>query len=93
MHLNNIKHIRTTPYHPAFNAAAERLVRTFKQVMKAGQRDRFTSQHRLQNFLLTYSMLPLVRHPPSSFLEDTCSDKVRSTSTKPRTEGVQQAKQ
>ena len=58
MRSNGIKHIRTSPYHPASNGAAERFVRTFKQVMKAGQRDGLTPQHRLQNFLLTYRSTP-----------------------------------
>ncbi len=58
MQSNGIKHIRSTPYHPATNGAVERLVRTFKESMKAGHYDRLSVQHRLQNFLLTYRSTP-----------------------------------
>ena len=34
---NGIKHICCGPYHPAFNGAVERLVQTFKKVMKAAK--------------------------------------------------------
>ena len=52
LRLNGIKHIRPAPYHPASNGQVERLVRTFKQTMKAGERDGLSAQHRLENFLL-----------------------------------------
>ena len=58
MRSNGIKHIRSTPYHPATNGAVERLVRTFKQTMRAGRHDLLSMQHRLQNFLLTYQATP-----------------------------------
>ena len=58
MRSNGIKHIRSTPYHPATNGAVERLVRTFKQTMRAGRHDLLSMQHRLQNFLLTYRATP-----------------------------------
>ena len=51
---NGIKHIQSTPYHPATNGAAERLVCTFKQSMKAGRFDKLSVHHHLRNFLLTY---------------------------------------
>ena len=32
---NGVKHIRRSPYHPSSNGAAERLVQTVKQLLKA----------------------------------------------------------
>ena len=54
MQSNGIKHLRSTPYHPASNGAVERLVRSFKEAMKAGRHDKLSPCHRLQNFLLNY---------------------------------------
>ena len=55
---NGIKHIRTSPYHPASNGEAERFVRTFKEAMKAGRNDGLTLPHRLASFLLSYRTTP-----------------------------------
>ena len=55
---NGIKHIRTAPYHPASNGAVERLVQTFKQGLKAMGNNGLTSQHNLDNFLITYRSTP-----------------------------------
>ena len=52
MQSNGIKHLRSTPYHPASNGAVERLVRSFKEAMKAGRHDKLSPCHWLQNFLL-----------------------------------------
>ena len=54
MQSNGIKHLRSTPFYPASNGTVERLVRIFKESMKAGQHDRHSPCHRLQNFLLNY---------------------------------------
>ena len=55
---NGIKHTRCSPYHPSSNGAVERFVRTFKQAMKAGEKDGLTPHHRLANFLLSYRTTP-----------------------------------
>ena len=55
---NGIKHIRTSPYHPASNGAAERLVQTFKQAMKAAANNGLTLQHQLSSFLMSYRSTP-----------------------------------
>eukprot|EP00731_Ephydatia_muelleri_P013854 Em0007g1164a len=47
---NNIKHIKSSPYHPATNGLAERFVQTLKQAL----RDERSLQHRLASFLLSY---------------------------------------
>ena len=58
MKANGVKHTRCSPYHPSSNGAVERLVRTFKEAMKAGEKDGLTPQHRLENFLLSYRTTP-----------------------------------
>ena len=55
---NGIKHTRYSPYHPSSNGAVERFIRTFKQAMKAGEKDGLSPQHRLENFLLSYRTTP-----------------------------------
>jgi hypothetical protein len=56
--LNHVKHITCAPYHPTSNGLAERMVRTFKEAMRAGERDCLSLQHRLENFLLMYRSTP-----------------------------------
>ena len=55
---NGIKHIHVSPYHPASNGLAERMVQTFKQSMKKTANDGVPLQQRLANFLLTYRTTP-----------------------------------
>ena len=58
MKQNGVKHIRCAPYHPSFNGAAERFIQTFKQAMKASEKDGHSVSHRLANFLMTYRSTP-----------------------------------
>ena len=58
MKANGIKHIRTSPYHPASNGEVERFVQTFKQAMQAGKSDTGSLNVKLARFLLTYRSTP-----------------------------------
>jgi hypothetical protein len=57
---NGIKHILSSPYHPRSNGAAERMVRTFKQAMKAslGESTDVNPAACLSQFLLKYRSTP-----------------------------------
>ena len=54
MKLNNIKHITTSPYHPATNGLAERFVQTLKQSLRVSKKEDRTLQHRVATFLINY---------------------------------------
>ena len=56
--LNGIKHILISPYHLSSNGEAEKFVHTFKEAMKAGQKDGITLSHRLACFFHTYRTTP-----------------------------------
>ena len=58
MRANGVKHIRCAPYHPASNGAAERLVQTVKQAVKAGHRSGMPLEQTLASFLLHYRTTP-----------------------------------
>ena len=55
---NHVKHIRSTPYHPSSNGAAERFVRTFKQALRTGHHPELTFHQQLMSFLLSYRTTP-----------------------------------
>ena len=52
--LNHIKHITTSPYHPATNGLAECFVQTLKQALHSSRKDGLTFQHRLASSLMNY---------------------------------------
>ncbi|KAL7842622.1 hypothetical protein SRHO_G00243110 [Serrasalmus rhombeus] len=54
---NGVKHIRSAPYHLAFNGLAERFVQTFKHALRSS-RGTTPLQQRLDTFLLTYRNTP-----------------------------------
>lgn len=69
--MNGIKHSRSSPYHPASNGEAERVVRTFKEAMKAGKNDGLT-------LCSSYGKFPVIlSHYPSLH----CSVRGRSLRT------------
>ena len=49
---NGIRHLRSTPYHPATNGLAERAVQTFKQGLK--KLTEGSLEKRLARFLFSY---------------------------------------
>ncbi|XP_037580326.1 uncharacterized protein K02A2.6-like [Dermacentor silvarum] len=77
---NAVQHVKTPPYHPASNGAAERLVQTVKKNLVRQLRDERCSgqartiQHRLDQFLFTYCNTPCSttgKTPAQSFLSWT----------------------
>lgn len=55
---NGVKHIRSSPYHPSSNGAAERLVQTVKQALEAGHGEGASVEQTLATFLLRYRVTP-----------------------------------
>ena len=51
---NDIKHVKSAPYHPASNGLAERFIQSLKQSLKASQHDDRSLIQRLSTYLLTY---------------------------------------
>ena len=55
---NGVKHIRSAPYHPSTNGAAERLVQTMKGVLRSGHQQGMPFEQTLAPFLLGYRTTP-----------------------------------
>ena len=55
---NGVKHIKSSPYHPASNGAAERLVQTVKQSLQAACRRGVSMEQALAAFLMQYRTMP-----------------------------------
>lgn len=53
--MNGIMHIRSAPFHPSSNGAAENLVRTFKNFLKKSQCNKKSIDHDIQRFILAYN--------------------------------------
>ena len=60
--LNDIKHIKSVPYHPSTNGVAERLVQTFKKAMKASEHDGRMHSQKINQFPV---ILP--KHPSCNY--------------------------
>ena len=58
MSANGVKHIKSSPYHPASNGAAERIVQTLKLALKADHKKGVSLDKALANFLLQYRITP-----------------------------------
>jgi transposase InsO family protein len=79
LHRNGVKHTLTPPYHLSSNGAAERSVQIVKNGLKkhllGEQRQvqpKLSTQHKLDNFLLTYRSTPQTvtgRSPAELFLK------------------------
>ena len=52
MSANGVKHIRSSPYHPASNGATERMVQTVKLALKGDHKKGVLLEKSLTNFLL-----------------------------------------
>ena len=55
---NGVNHIRSSPYHPSTNEAAERVVQTVKQALCSCRQEGLPLEHILANFLLQYRTTP-----------------------------------
>ena len=89
---NGVKHIKSSPYHPASNGAAERLVQTLKTAVEKGKKGNMTLQHCVHNFQFCYRSTPQSttgKTPAELFLRRQF--KTRLSLTKPSfTDSMQQ---
>ena len=56
--MNSVKHLKSSPYHPASNGAAELFVQVVKKALRAGMSDGFSLEQSLSRFLLQYCCTP-----------------------------------
>ena len=65
--VNGVRHIRTAPYHPASNGAAERAVQMLKSGLRANVQDGGTLHRRVQKVVMTYRPAPraVTGRPPA----------------------------
>ena len=66
MSANGVRHIRSSPYHPASNGAAERLVQTVKKALSSGHQDGIPIEKTLATF---YSNIGILRMLPRVCLQ------------------------
>ena len=57
--MNGIRHIRTAPFHPQSNGAAEKAVQKVKNGLRANQNESGTVEQRLARFLMAHRSTPL----------------------------------
>ena len=69
MRENGIKHIKSSPYHPASNGEAERFVQTFKHALKAAKNDPGSLNQKLARFMLAYRNATTGVSPAELFLK------------------------
>ncbi|XP_043206001.1 uncharacterized protein K02A2.6-like [Amphibalanus amphitrite] len=67
---NGVRHIRTAPYHPASNGAAERAVGVLKSGLRATARDGGSLHQRVQKVLIAYRTAPhaVTGRPPAEVM-------------------------
>ena len=70
---NRVKHICCVPYHPSSNETVERFNQTFKQALKASEKDGHSTSRRSGDFLLCYRSMPhstLIAHQAHFLLRE-----------------------
>ena len=58
MKRNGIMHFKSAPYHPATNWLAERIIQTFKNIMRAMKDENRDINQKITNVVLAYRNIP-----------------------------------